>query len=75
MTGLGFFQQISCEHLCVGHTHEDVGLMTLLQQNVVFLDPVCFSECVRGNLSLCFSLPGLRCVFWTVDTIHPERNR
>ena len=30
MTSLGYFQQISHEHLCVGHTHEDIGFLAAL---------------------------------------------
>lgn len=30
MASLGYFQQISHEHLCVGHTHEDVGVLAAL---------------------------------------------
>ena len=50
ITGLGYFQQVSCEHLCVGHTHEDVGLMDFASDSVLKNVGVLLGLCRTASL-------------------------
>ena len=65
MTGAGFFTQVSIEHLCVGHTHEDVGHLAQLGDRFFVITTISN----HGQLLLQV-LADPRRLLWAVEQVH-----